>query len=128
LSLITNNREPLTGTEKPAVLQVPLMHVFFVYVTAKDSTEARLIARTVVTERLAACANILGAVESVYWWDGKVCEGEETALFLKTSADRKGELIARIRQLHSYDCPAIVCFPITDGNPDFLKWIQQETT
>jgi len=103
------------------------MEIFFVYVTAADGAEAELIARTVVEERLAACANMLGATKSVYWWEGQVCEGEEVALVLKTSNGRKSELVSRIRQLHSYDCPCIACLPIVDGNPDFLEWINSET-
>jgi len=103
------------------------MDTFFVYVTAADEAEAGLIARTVVAERLAACANLLGAIKSVYWWDGKMCEGEEVALVLKTSTTRKSELIGRIKELHSYECPCIVCLPIADGNPAFLNWIANET-
>ena len=104
------------------------MDIFFIYVTATDEAEAELIARTVVGERLAACANLLGSVKSIYWWEGKVCEGKEAALVLKTSAEQKDMLINRIKQLHSYDCPAIVCLPVADGNPDFLKWIVAETS
>ena len=104
------------------------MDAFFVYVTAKDDAEASRIARTVVEERLAACANLLGAIQSVYWWDGKVCEEHEVALVLKTSNARKTELIARIKELHSYDTPCITCLPIADGNPDFLEWLAAETT
>ncbi len=103
------------------------MDTFFVYVTAANESEAGLIARTVVEERLAACANLMGAIKSVYWWEGKVCEGEEVALVLKTSNDRKSELINRIKQLHSYDVPCVVCLPIADGNLDFLQWIVAET-
>ncbi len=97
------------------------------YVTVANETEAEQIARTVVGEQLAACANLLGAIRSVYWWEGKVCESEEVALVLKTSAARKPELIARIKNLHSYECPSIVCLPIADGNPAFLEWIRKET-
>jgi periplasmic divalent cation tolerance protein len=103
------------------------METYFVYVTAKDSGEAKAIARTVVEERLAACANILGSIQSVYWWDGKLCEDEEVSLVLKTSKVRKNELIARLRELHSYETPCIVCLPIADGSPDFLNWISSET-
>jgi periplasmic divalent cation tolerance protein len=103
------------------------METFFVYVTAGDANEARMIGSTVVKERLAACANLLGGIESIYWWDGTVCEGHEAALVLKTSGKHKTALIERIRELHSYDCPCIVCLPIRDGNPDFLHWIATET-
>ncbi len=103
------------------------MESYSVYVTAKDEAEAKNIARTVVEERLVACANLLGSIQSVYWWDGKVCEDGEVALILKTTGDRKAELIERIKTLHSYDVPCITCHPITDGNPDFLKWIADET-
>ena len=97
------------------------MDCFFVYVTCANNDEAMTIARTVVEERLAACANLLGGIRSVYWWEGEVCEGEEVALVLKTPTDRNEELVDRIKQLHSYDCPCIACLPISDGNPDFLR-------
>lgn len=100
---------------------------FFVYVTAADGAEAEAIAKAVVGERLAACANLLGPVRSIYWWDGKLCDGSEVALVLKTSGDRQEQLIARIREIHSYACPCIVCLPVAAGNPDFLAWIAAET-
>lgn len=109
------------------MLEKQIVEAFWVYVTATDKAEAGTLARAVVGERLAACANFLGPVESVYWWDGKLCEDEEVALILKTSGDRKNDLITRIHELHSYEIPCIVCLPITDGNPDFLQWIATET-
>jgi periplasmic divalent cation tolerance protein len=103
------------------------METYSVYVTAKDEAEAKKIARAVVDERLAACANILGRIDSVYRWQGRVCEESEVALILKTSARRKSELINRIVELHSYECPCVVCLPITDGSRDFISWIAAET-
>lgn len=103
------------------------MDAFVLYVTAKDEAEAKTIARTVVQERLAACANILGAIQSIYQWKGDVCEDQEVGLILKTTEVRKHELIARVRALHAYETPCIVCLPITDGNPDFLNWLAAET-
>ena len=103
------------------------MEPVLLYVTAKDELEAKMIAKTVVGERLAACANMLGSIDSVYWWQGRVCEDNEVALLLKTSAGRKSELIHRIKELHSYECPCVVCLPIADGNRDFLNWIAAET-
>ena len=103
------------------------METFSVYVTTKDEAEAKRIARAVVGERLAACANLLGSIASVYWWQGSVCEDTEVALLLKTSGERKSGLIDRIKELHSYECPCVVCLPIADGNREFLAWIAAET-
>lgn len=103
------------------------MEAFWVYVTAPDADAAKHLAKAVVEERLAACANMLEGMESVYWWDGKLCEGREAVLILKTSKVRKEELINRLRELHPYDTPCIVCLPIEGGNPDFLRWIASET-
>jgi len=103
------------------------METFTVYVTTKDEAEAKMIARAVVGERLAACANVFGSIDSVYWWQGRVCEEKEAALLLKTSAENKTGLIRRIKELHSYECPCVVCLPIADGNRDFLHWITAET-
>lgn len=103
------------------------MNLFFVYVTAKDEAEAVKIGGTVVEERLAACANVLGGIESVYWWNGKLCKEREAVVVLKTAESCKAGLISRIRELHSYGTPCIVCLPIEDGNPEFLDWIRSET-
>ena len=69
------------------------MSAIVVIVTASNEDEAAKIGKALVEERLAACANILGAIQSVYWWEGKVCEGEEVALVLKTS-DSPGGIFA----------------------------------
>ena len=98
-----------------------------VYVTAASNDEARVIAKTIVTERLAACANILAAMESVYWWDGAVQSEPEVSFILKTKSELLEPLIARIKALHSYDCPCVVALPIAAGNLDFLNWIDKET-
>ena len=103
------------------------MTVMFVYATAADAAEAKRIGRAVVEERLAACANVIERVSSVYWWEGKVQETAEAALILKTSGTRVEALIARIKMLHSYDCPAIVALPVAAGFPGFLDWVTAET-
>lgn len=98
-----------------------------IYVTAASEEEAMAVARTVVEERLAACANILGSIRSVYWWQGGVNDDAEVAMILKTRADLVPRLTARIKELHSYDCPCVVALPISGGNADFLAWIEAET-
>lgn len=99
----------------------------WLYVTCADTLEAQTIARTLVEERLAACANILGAIRSFYWWNEAVQDDQEVALVLKTCAERTNKATRRIKELHSYDCPCVVALDITGGNPDFLRWIERET-
>jgi len=99
-----------------------------VYVTAGTSEEAKKIARSVVEDRLAACANILGNISSVYLWNSEPCESSETALFLKTSTELITPLIKRIKELHSYECPCIAVLGIVDGNQDFIEWILRMTS
>jgi periplasmic divalent cation tolerance protein len=98
-----------------------------VYLTAATSDEARAIAKTIVSERLAACANILGSMESVYWWDGAVQSEPEVSFILKTKSELLDPLIARVKALHSYDCPCVVALPIAAGNSNFLNWIDKNT-
>ena len=97
------------------------------YVTCASHAEAEAIARHLVEQHLAACANILGGVTAVYRWQGAVETGEETALILKTRADLADEASAAIHRLHSYDVPCIVAWPIIGGDADYLAWVARET-
>lgn len=99
----------------------------FVYATAADEAEALKIGRAVVAERLAACANVIPGMHSVYWWQGEMEEGAEAVLILKTAQARVPALIARVKALHSYDCPCIEAIEVKDGNPEFLAWVERET-
>ncbi|MGB0670454.1 MAG: divalent-cation tolerance protein CutA [Rhodospirillales bacterium] len=101
--------------------------LLFVYVTVPTREDGVKIARAVVHEKLAACANLSGPVTSVYRWQGAVQEDEEWALILKTASDRLDALTARIKALHSYDCPCVVSWTLGGGNPDFLNWIGEQT-
>lgn len=98
-----------------------------VYATFGSEEEAQRIARLLVDERLAACANILGACRSVYRWRGEVEEAQEVAALFKTRSGRAGELIARLAELHSYDVPAAVVWPIVDALDSYGEWIRSET-
>ncbi len=98
-----------------------------IYVTAETEDEAKSIARALVGERLAACANILGTITSVFWWEGEVQDGSEVSLILKTRKDLVERVTERIEALHSYDCPCVVALPIEAGNLAFLSWIDEET-
>jgi periplasmic divalent cation tolerance protein len=98
-----------------------------VYATFASDEEARRIARTLVEERLAACANILGACHSIYRWQGEVEESGEVAALFKTQADLAGALIARLAELHSYEVPAAVVWPVADALGRFAEWVEAET-
>lgn len=102
------------------------MNTKLIYVTAPSRKEAEKIAETVVTERLAACANVLDGVTSIFHWEGKLCRENETVLILKTTEEKTTALTARIKEIHSYDCPCIVVLPIESGNPAFLEWVARE--
>lgn len=103
------------------------MSFLVVHVIVGTREEAQAIARQVVGERLAACANMLGPMESTYWWNGALECAEEVLLLLKTRDSLFGKLADRIRGLHSYECPCIVAYPIEQGAPSFLAWIDAET-
>ena len=97
------------------------------YVTTKNIAEARKIGEMVVRERLAACANIIPSMESIYCWKGKIEKEKESVLLLKTKKSLAGKLIKRVKELHSYDIPCVDIIPVTDGNPDYFKWIEEVT-
>ena len=99
----------------------------WIYITASSRDEALAIGRELVRGRLAACANVIDGLTSVYWWDGKVNEDPEAALVVKTRAGLADAVVARVKELHSYTCPCVVALPILAGNPDFLAWIRDET-
>jgi len=98
-----------------------------VYITASSGEEARKIARALVEERLAACANLLGKINSIYWWNDAVQEDKEVALIVKSRAELVPRIVERVKALHSYDCPCVVAMPIVDGNRAFVDWISAET-
>ena len=99
----------------------------FVYVTTPTHAEAETLARAAVEERLAACANILPAMTSLYRWQGKIEEGREAVLILKTRAALFDALTARLKTLHPAECPCIVALPLVAGEAGFLRWIGDET-
>jgi periplasmic divalent cation tolerance protein len=98
-----------------------------VYATFANDEEARRIARAVVEERLAACANILGPIHAIYRWQGAVEEAGEVAALFKTTADGAAALIERIGELHSYDVPAAIVWPIVAALEPYREWVRAET-
>ncbi|GBF42772.1 divalent ion tolerance protein [Leptospira ellinghausenii] len=96
-----------------------------VYTTFPSKAEAKETAKILVTEKLAACANLIDQMESIYVWNEQLEETTEVVCLLKTTMEKSEPLIQRIRDLHSYDIPCIVGWPILKGNPSYLDWIRK---
>ena len=97
-----------------------------VYVTCPDMNLATQLADTVVSERLAACANLLPGMQSIYRWKGVIEHGQEVVVIFKTTTARAHQLRERIRALHPYEIPCIVELPIIGGHAPFLAWVANE--
>jgi periplasmic divalent cation tolerance protein len=95
-----------------------------VYITAANFEDAEKIARGLVEERLAACTNLVPKIISTYWWDDKLNEDQESLILAKTTNDKVDALIERVKEMHSYEVPAVSVIEIKGGNPDFLNWIE----
>ncbi len=91
--------------------------------TFPDAETARRISNQLVTERVAACANILPSVESIYRWKEKIETANETLVFFKLSQDRQAAFQEKLRSLHPYEVPEIVFVPVASGLPDYLRWV-----
>src|SRR5690348_16012004 len=98
-----------------------------VFVTAGNQETAAAIGRALVEERLAACANLLGPIRSIYRWRGAVEDAGEHLLLIKTRASLFAALQARVKQLHPYEVPEIVALNIEKGLPSYLDWIREST-
>jgi len=98
-----------------------------VLVTASSAEEAAGIGRTLVEERLAACANVIGPIRSIYRWQGAVEEAEERLVVLKARAADVPALETRVRALHSYEVPEVLALPVTAGSAPYLAWLADAT-
>ena len=96
-----------------------------VLITSTDE-EAHKIAEALLTQRKAACVNILPRVSSLFWWQDKMDSARESLLIVKTRASILHEIVVLVREIHSYDIPEIIALPIVGGNQDYLEWIGKE--
>jgi len=93
--------------------------------TFPDAEIARRISNQLVSERFAACANILPSVESIYRWNEKIESGNETFAFFKVSEDRQSAFQDKLRSLHPYDIPEIIFVPVASGLQEYLQWVSE---
>jgi periplasmic divalent cation tolerance protein len=106
----------------------PADKYFLVLATCATHIQAKLIARSVVEKRLAACVNILRIpIESHYRWKGKVEKARELLLLIKTTARKLGGLEREVKRLHSYDVPEFIVVPIVAGSKSYLDWLEENT-
>jgi periplasmic divalent cation tolerance protein len=96
-----------------------------VITTVASAEEAARLGRTLVEERLAACATVLPAAHSIYSWQGKIELSDETLLLLKTATDQLPALEFRLRELHSYETPEFLVIEIEAGSQSYLKWLRE---
>jgi periplasmic divalent cation tolerance protein len=98
--------------------------VLIVFTTWPDVEKARNAARVLVAEKLAACANLVPQVESIYRWEGRIETETEVMMVLKTTIGRYPQLETRIKALHTYAVPEVVSLRVTDGLPGYLRWVE----
>lgn len=99
-----------------------------VLITAGSAEEGRAVATAVLSERLAACVNIVPGVESHYWWQGKLEQAGEVLLLVKTQRTLLPRLIEKVKSAHSYSVPEVIALPVVEGNEDYLSWVRGETS
>lgn len=104
------------------------METLLVITNLPDADSAHALAGALVEARLAACVNILAPCRSVYRWQGRTENAEEVPVLIKTTATRYAALEAAIRARHPYELPEIIAVPVVRGLPEYLAWVDSETT
>lgn len=99
--------------------------VCMVYIPCPDESCARDIGRKLVEQGLAACANVVPKMTSIYRWEGRLQEDKEALLLLKTVEENIKELQEKVKGMHPYRLPAIVAYPATGGLPEYLDWVKK---
>jgi periplasmic divalent cation tolerance protein len=97
-----------------------------VYITTSSKEESEKIANKLVEGKLAACINIIPSIESIYLWKGEIEEDEESLLIAKTKAKNIDKIIKKVKEIHSYETPAILAIPIIEGSKDYLDYLDSE--
>ena len=105
-----------------------MSHELLVLVTAPNKDEALRIANALVEERLAACVNVVSAIDSVYRWEGQVTTDREVLLIIKTTDERYQALEQRVKQLHTYSTPEVIAVKIERGSSDYLSWLRDSVS
>tara|TARA_R110000868_G_scaffold189695_2_gene433053 strand:- start:100873 stop:101190 length:318 start_codon:yes stop_codon:yes gene_type:complete len=97
-----------------------------VFTTMPDKSKAKDLAKYLVTNKLAACVNILQNATSVYEWEGELVEESETVLIVKTRTDMVEKVMIDIRHHHPYEIPALYSFTVDKGDEGYMSWVDKQ--
>ena len=97
-----------------------------IFITTGTDEEANRLAEALLKQRRAACVNILSGVRSRFWWECHLDSDQESLLIVKAKASLLDEIVALVKEVHTYDVPEVIALPIIGGNPDYLEWIGKE--
>ena len=97
------------------------------FISVDTAENAVNIASILVREKIVACANIINQYRSIFWWQGNICDEKETLLIAKTRSSLFNKLKERVKEIHPYEVPEIICIKISDGLPEYLDWINEST-
>jgi periplasmic divalent cation tolerance protein len=100
---------------------------FSLYITTPSHEVAEIIGRTLVADRLVACVNLIPGARSIYRREDKVETANEVVLIAKGRIDLLEQIEKRVKELHPYECPCIVAWPIVAGHQPYLDWLARET-
>lgn len=98
----------------------------FVYITTSGKEESKNIGKILVKEKLAACVNIIPSIGSIYLWKGEIEDDNESLIIAKTKRENIDKIIKRVKEIHSYETPAILAIPIIEGSKDYLDYLDSE--
>ena len=102
------------------------MEYIQVFTTTERKADAEIIAKALVEKRLAGCVQIIGPIESTYWWEGNIEKTREWICFIKSKRALFDKLEKAVKGLHPYKTPEIIALPIVIGNWDYLQWLRSE--
>lgn len=103
------------------------MDIIVIYCTVPNKKLAKSITKIIMRHKLAACVSMVDRVQSVFSWDGEICEEKEVLMMIKTRRANYGKIKLVIEDMHTYSVPEIIALPIVDCSEDYLKWLIKET-
>ena len=102
-----------------------MSHYIVVVVTTSTKREATKIIQSLLKERLIACANIIGPISSLFWWEDKIDEATEFLILMKSHSKLFDKLSKKVKEIHSYEVPEILALPILKGSSSYLNWLEE---